>query len=133
MLHNKIMTYKSDKEKREKGMQILNRLGFLEKSGTPIAPDFMNHIIEMLYGDIWSREEVIDIKERSLITLSVLVALNRENELKMHFRGARNLEISKEKIEEMILHVGHYSGIPTGVSANQILNDVWSEMDKESE
>ena len=127
------MSYKSDKTKREKGMQILNRLGFLKKSGNPIAPDFMDHIIEMLYGDIWSREEIINIEERSLITLAVLVALNRENELKMHIRGARNLEISKEKIEEMILHVGHYSGIPTGVSANQILNDVWSEMDNESD
>ena len=130
MLHNKIMTYKSDKDKREKGMQILNRLGFLEKSGTPIAPDFMDHIIEMLYGDIWSREEMIDIKERSLITLSVLVALNRENELKMHFRGARNLAISKEKIEEMILHVAHYSGFPTAVSASQLLNKIWDEEKK---
>ena len=114
-------------------MQILNRMGFLKNSGTPISSDFMDHIIEMLYGDIWSREDIIDIKERSLITLAVLVALNRENELKMHFRGARNIGITKEKIEEMILHVGHYSGIPTGVSANQILNDVWAQMDNESD
>ncbi len=133
MLHNKIMAYKNDKNKREKGMQILNRMGFLKSSGTPISSDFMDHIIEMLYGDIWSREDIIDIKERSLITLAVLVALNRENELKMHFRGARNIGITKEKIEEMILHVGHYSGIPTGVSANQILNDVWAQMDNESD
>tara|TARA_B100000579_G_C22749686_1_gene813365 strand:- start:73 stop:456 length:384 start_codon:yes stop_codon:yes gene_type:complete len=127
------MAYKNDKNKREKGMQILNRMGFLKSSGTPISSDFMDHIIEMLYGDIWSREDIIDIKERSLITLAVLVALNRENELKMHFRGARNIGITKEKIEEMILHVGHYSGIPTGVSANQILNDVWAQMDNESD
>ena len=55
----------------------------------------------------------------------------RENELKIHFRGALNLGISKEKLEEMILHVAHYSGFPTGVSANQILNEIVSDLEKE--
>jgi len=125
------VTYKINKDKREKGMLILKKMGFLEKSGTPISKDFMDHIIQMLFGEIWSREDVISLQERSLITLTALVALNREKELKMHIRGARNLGISKEKIEEMILHVSHYSGFPTGVSANQTLNDVWAQMDKE--
>ena len=65
--------------------------------------------------------------QRSMITLTVLVALNRENELKSHLRGAKNLGITKEKIEEMILHVAHYSGFPTAVSASQLLNKVWDE------
>ena len=47
-------------------------------------------------------------------------------------KGALNLGVSKEKIEEMILHVAHYSGFPTGVSANQILNDICAEIDNES-
>ena len=46
-------------------------------------------------------------------------------------RGAKNLGITKEKIEEMILHVAHYSGFPTAVSASQLLNKVWDE-EKES-
>ena len=91
----------------------------------------MAHIVDALYGTIWSRDEVIDLQERSLITVAVLVALNRENELKIHIRGALNLGISKEKLEEMILHVAHYSGFPTGVSANQILNEIISELEKE--
>jgi 4-carboxymuconolactone decarboxylase len=91
----------------------------------------MAHIIDALYGSIWSRDEIISLPERSLITVAVLVALNRENELKIHIRGALNLGVSKEKIEEMILHVAHYSGFPTGVSANQILNEIVSDFEKE--
>lgn len=126
------MTYKIDKESREKGLKILKKMDLLQNSATPISKDFMAHIVDALYGNIWSRDELISLPERSLITVAVLVALNRENELKIHFRGALNLGVSKEKIEEMILHVAHYSGFPTGVSANQILNDICAEIDKES-
>ncbi|MBL6841091.1 carboxymuconolactone decarboxylase family protein [Pelagibacterales bacterium] len=126
------MTYKIDKESREKGLKILKKMDLLQNSATPISKDFMAHIVDALYGNIWSRDELISLPERSLITVAVLVALNRENELKIHLRGALNLGVSKEKIEEMILHVAHYSGFPTGVSANQILNDICAEIDKES-
>ena len=126
------MTYKIDKESREKGLQILKKMDLLEGNGTPISKDFMAHIVDALYGNIWSRDEIISLSERSLITVAVLVALNRENELKIHIKGALNLGVSKDKIEEMILHVAHYSGFPTGVSANQILNDICAEIDNES-
>ena len=126
------MTYKIDKESREKGLKILKKMDLLQNSATPISKDFMAHIVDALYGNIWSRDELISLPERSLITVAVLVALNRENELKIHLRGALNLGVSKEKIEEMILHVAHYSGFPTGVSANQILNDICAEIDNES-
>ena len=126
------MTYKIDKVSREKGLQILKKMDLLEGNGTPISKDFMAHIVDALYGNIWSRDEIISLPERSLITVAVLVALNRENELKIHIKGALNLGVSKEKIEEMILHVAHYSGFPTGVSANQILNDICAEIDNES-
>ena len=125
------MTYKIDKESREKGLHILQKMDLLEGNGTPISKDFMAHIVDALYGNIWSRDEIISLPERSLITVAVLVALNRENELKIHIKGALNLGVSKEKIEEMILHVAHYSGFPTGVSANQILNDICAEIDNE--
>ena len=126
------MAYKIDKDNRKKGMKILEEMDLLKSSDKPISRDFMAHIIDALYGSIWSRDDIISLPERSLITVAVLVALNRENELKIHIRGALNLGVSKEKIEEIILHVSHYSGFPTGVSANQILNDICSEIDQES-
>ena len=125
------MVYKIDKEKREKGLEIMKKMGLLNNEDKPISRDYMAHIVDALYGTIWSRDEIIGLEERSLITVAVLVALNRENELKIHIRGALNLGISKEKLEEMILHVAHYSGFPTGVSANQILNDIVLEFKEE--
>ena len=88
------MTYKINKEKREKGLKIMEQMGLIKSGDKPISRDFMAHIVDALYGTIWSRDEVIDLQERSLITVAVLVALNRENELKIHIRGALNLGIS---------------------------------------
>ena len=120
-----------DDQDRNKGLEILKRMDLLKNDETPVSKDLLKQIIDMLYGTIWSRTEQLSLQERSMITLTVLVALNRENELKSHLRGAKNLGITKEKIEEMILHVAHYSGFPTAVSASQLLNKVWDE-EKES-
>jgi len=120
-----------DDQDRKKGLEILKKMNLLKNDETPVSRDLLKQIIDMLYGTIWSRTEQLSLQERSMITLTVLVALNRENELKSHLRGAKNLGITKEKIEEMILHVAHYSGFPTAVSASQLLNKVWDE-EKES-
>ncbi len=120
-----------DDQDRKKGLEILKKMDLLKNDETPVSKDLLKQIIDMLYGTIWSRTEQLSLQERSMITLTVLIALNRENELKSHLRGAKNLGITKEKIEEMILHVAHYSGFPTAVSASQLLNNVWDE-EKES-
>ena len=120
-----------DDQDRKKGLEILEKMDLLKNDETPVSKDLLKQIIDMLYGTIWSRTEQLSLQERSMITLTVLVALNRENELKSHLRGAKNLGITKEKIDEMILHVAHYSGFPTAVSASQLLNKVWDE-EKES-
>ncbi len=120
-----------DDQDRKKGLEILKKMDLLKNDETPVSKDLLKQIIDMLYGTIWSRTEQLSLQERSMVTLTVLVALNRENELKSHLRGAKNLGITKEKIEEMILHVAYYSGFPTAVSASQLLNKVWDE-EKES-
>ena len=120
-----------DDQDRKKGLEILKKMDLLKNNETPVSKDLLKQIIDMLYGTIWARTEQLSLQERSMITLTVLVALNRENELKSHLRGAKNLGITKDKIEEMILHVAHYSGFPTAVSASQLLNKVWDE-EKES-
>ena len=66
-----------------------------------------------------------------MITCSVLVALGRDEEQRTHFRIARNLGISRTKLEAMITHVAHYAGWPVASSALRILNDVWLSMDTE--
>tara|TARA_S200000501_G_scaffold286611_1_gene271077 strand:- start:5702 stop:6124 length:423 start_codon:yes stop_codon:yes gene_type:complete len=114
-----------NEDDRKKGLEILKKMDLLKSDETPVSKGLLLQIIDMLYGTIWSKDDLLSLQERSMITLTVLVALNRENELKSHLRGAKNLGIKKEKIEEMILHVAFYSGFPTSVSASQLLNKVW--------
>jgi alkylhydroperoxidase/carboxymuconolactone decarboxylase family protein YurZ len=52
--------------------------------------------------------------------------------LRLHFRGARNLGFSREKLEEIIFHLAHYAGWPNAVSSSNVLDEVWQEMDNET-
>tara|TARA_B100000989_G_C19222556_1_gene336487 strand:+ start:59 stop:481 length:423 start_codon:yes stop_codon:yes gene_type:complete len=124
-LKAKIKNMPLNEDDRKKGLEILKKMDLLKSDETPVSKGLLVQIIDMLYGTIWSKDDLLSLQERSMITLTVLVALNRENELKSHLRGAKNLGIKKEKIEEMILHVAFYSGFPTSVSASQLLNKVW--------
>ena len=124
------MSYESDEKKLKAGMEVVEKLNFLSLAGSAISDDFRQHTIETLFGGVWTRPG-LEIEERSLITVASLISLNRENELRLHFRGARNLGFSKEKLEEIIFHLAHYAGWPNSVTASNVLDSVWKEMDEE--
>ena len=124
------MSYDSDDKKLAAGVAIIEKLGLLSKANPALGDDFRQHTIEALFGTIWTRDG-LSLEQRSMITLTTLIALNREHELVLHFRGARNLGIERATIEELILHVAHYAGWPVAVTASSILDDVWKEMDEE--
>ena len=126
------MSFESDEKKLKKGMGVVEKLNFISKAGSAISDDFRAHTIENLFGTVWARPG-LEIEERSMITLASLIALNRENELKLHFRGARNLGFTKEKLEEIIFHLAHYAGWPNAVSSSNVLAEVWQEMDEEKD
>lgn len=116
--------------KIDKGKATLEKLLAGHKTGGKLPKKFGRMTLEHLFGDVWQGEELA-IEERSLITCTVLVALGREAEQRIHFRGARNLGISREKLEGMLTHVAHYAGWPAAVSGCRILDEVWSAMDEE--
>jgi 4-carboxymuconolactone decarboxylase len=115
----------------EKGMATLRRLFGSSVGGTPLPPAFAQMTVEHLFGEVWQRPGLA-LEERSLVTCAVLVALGREAEQKIHFRGARNLGISREKLDELLLHIAHYAGWPVAVSALRVLDEVWRTMDGEA-
>ena len=117
--------------KSEKGIGVLRRLFGEAAGGNPLPAEFGRMTVEHLFGDVWQGPELA-IEERSLLTCGVLVALGREVEQRLHFRGARNLGIPRDKLEALITHVGHYSGWPTAVGAFRALDAVWSTMDEEA-
>lgn len=120
----------TDEERFAAGRQLAGRLFAGAPPGRRLPPEMARHTMTHLFGDVWQGEDLA-IEERSLITCTVLVALGRENEQRLHFRGARNLGIERQKLEAMMTHVAHYAGWPVAVSALRVLAEVWDEMDAE--
>lgn len=114
----------SDSEKRAKGVELAKKILAGSPPGAKVPEKFREYSLQHLFGDVWQGEE-LSVQERSLITCSMLVALNREAEQRIHFRAAKNLGVEREKIEGMITHAAHYAGWPCAASAFRVLAEVW--------
>jgi 4-carboxymuconolactone decarboxylase len=84
------------------------------------ATDFNRPFEELVtrycFGDAWGRPG-LDRKTRSLLTLAILTAISKPNQLKIHVRGALTNGATREEIREVLLHTSIYAGIPAGVEA----------------
>ena len=117
-------------DKREKGMAMVGKL--LEGTGAgglPLPEKFSTYTIEHLFGDLWQGDDLA-LADRSFATCVTLIALNRESEQKLHFVGARNVGIPREKLEAAITHVAHYAGWPVAMTAFRVLSEVWPTADE---
>lgn len=85
-----------------------------------IAPKLAELTDQVVFGDIWERED-LSKRDRSLITVATLVALNRSEQLPFHLNFALENGVSREELVELITHLAFYSGWPTAVSAINIL------------
>ena len=111
-------------DKAAKGMEVLRRLFGAGVSEPALPEELKRYTVEHLFGDVWQGTELA-IEERSLVTCAVLIALGREAEQRIHFRGARNLGIPRAKMEALLAHLAHYAGWPVAVSGNRVLDEVW--------
>jgi 3-oxoadipate enol-lactonase/4-carboxymuconolactone decarboxylase len=83
---------------------------------TPFTAAFQDFITRTAWGDVWNRPGLTR-RERSIATLTALVALGHENELEMHVRAALRNGLSPDEIGEVILHTGIYAGVPAANTA----------------
>lgn len=113
-------------ERAARGQAILTKLTGSPPPEGPLLPlaEFSKITVEHLFGDVWTRPG-LEIEQRELITLATLIAAGRETELRFHFSSARNLGLTRQALEEVIIHVAHYAGWPTGVGASRVLAEVW--------
>lgn len=91
-----------------------------------VAPKLTELSEDVLFGDIWERPG-LSKRDRSLITVATLVALNRTEQLPFHLRRALEHGISKDEIIELITHLAFYSGWPTAMSAVLLAKDVFQQ------
>jgi 4-carboxymuconolactone decarboxylase len=117
-----------DAERWKKGAAKMKELFGREPQPGMMHDGFLDVTVENLFGDIWTRPG-LELKERSMITVAALTVLARERELKTHLRGALNAGISREKINEIMIHLAHYGGWPTGVNGLRIAKELFDEMD----
>ena len=97
----------------------------IERTSELTAP-FQDFITRFAWGAVWSRPG-LDRRTRSAITLAVLTALGRENEIEMHVRGAVRNGLSEAEIGEILLHTAVYAGVPTANAAFAIAQRVFEE------
>jgi 4-carboxymuconolactone decarboxylase len=95
---------------------------------TPFTAPFQDFITRYAWGSVWTRPG-LELRERSMITLAVLTALGRENEIEMHVRGALRNGLSAEQIGEVLLHTAVYAGVPASNAAYAIAQRVIAEHD----
>ena len=83
---------------------------------TDFTAPIQQHITRNAWGEVWQRDG-LDLKTRSLVTVGMLTALGKQNELKGHVRGALNNGATVKEIQEVLLHAAIYCGVPTSVEA----------------
>ena len=91
--------------------------------------DFQDFITRYAWGEVWNRPG-LERHTRSLLTLTLMIALNREDEFKMHVRAAFNNGVTREEIREVILHAAIYAGVPAANSAMHWAEDAFAAIDK---
>ena len=90
---------------------------------TPFTAPLQEMVTRHAWGNTWQRQG-IDLRTRSMITVSMLVALGRMHELKVHVRGALNNGVTPEELQEIFLHASVYCGYPATVDAFRSASEV---------
>lgn len=86
------------------------------EQATPFSGPLQELVTRHAWGNTWQRPG-LDLRTRSIVTVSMLVALGRMHELKVHLRGALNNGVTKQELQEILLHASVYCGFPAAVDA----------------
>lgn len=100
-------------------------------AATAPADDFsqplQDLVTEYCWGAVWGRDG-LSLGTRSLLNVAMLAALNRPNQLRVHIRGALNNGITREQIQEVLLQVAIYAGVPAAVDAFRVAGETLAEL-----
>ena len=124
----------NDGERHKAGMKVRRavlgdaHVDGAEKNKTEFTEPFQDLITRYAWGEIWSRPG-LPRQTRSLVTLAMMIALNRCDEFRMHVRAALNNKVSREEIQEVLLQSAVYCGVPAANTAFHIAQEVFTEVD----
>jgi 4-carboxymuconolactone decarboxylase len=122
-----------DTERYKKGLEIRREVLGNDHVDRALAKvnefngPFQEFITRYAWGEIWEREG-LSRRDRSLVTLAMLIALNREAEFRMHVRAAFRNGVTLEELRELLLQSGVYCGLPAANAAIRAVEEVISEV-----
>jgi 4-carboxymuconolactone decarboxylase len=90
---------------------------------------FQDLVTEYCWGAVWGREE-LNRKTRSMLTVAMIAALNRPQELRTHIRAAVTNGVTREEIREVFMQVAVYAGVPAAVDGFRIAREVLTDLDR---
>lgn len=95
---------------------------------TEVTEEFQQLITRYAWGEIWTRDG-LPRHTRSLLTIAMMVALNRSEELALHLRAAKNNGVTRDEIKEVLLQTAIYCGVPAANSAFHLADRIFREED----
>jgi 4-carboxymuconolactone decarboxylase len=102
-----------------------------EANKTDFDADYQRYITESAWGSIWTRPG-LDKKTRHLLTIAMLAALGKQDELAMHIRATRNTGVTADEVKEVFLQVSVYAGLPAANGAFALAKRVLKELESET-
>ena len=126
-----------DRKKYDQGMKVRRAVlgdAHVERSlqnRTPFNEAFQDLLTRYAWGEIWSRPG-LSRQIRSMLTLAMMVALNRPDELRLHLRAALTNGVSRDEIQEVLLQAAIYCGVPAANSAFYAAEEVFAQADQKS-
>ena len=91
-----------------------------------IAPKLADLTDTVLFGDVWARPQ-LSRRDRSLVTVSALIAMNRPDQLRSHLALARQNGLTEEELVEAITHLAFYAGWPNAITAVAVAREVFKK------
>lgn len=96
-------------------------------AGAGVDADFQRWLTETAWGGPWTRDDLLDRRTRSCITVAVLTALRAEGELALHLRAALRNGVTPAELAEVIMHTAVYAGVPAANAAMAVAKQVLAE------
>ena len=98
------------------------------------APEFAHLNDDILFGEVWSRNDLLSLRDRSLVTITSLISQGlTDSSLTYHLQTAKKNGITRTEISEIITHIAFYAGWPKAWAAFRLAKEVWNNVDKQSE
>ena len=121
-------TFKRGAEVR-KWLMGEQRFNAAQARRTAFTEEWMDFVNQYAFGEVWARPG-LDKKTRHMLTIAMLTALGRLEELETHLSLTPNSGVSRDEVREVLMHAAIYAGVPAAMSAFNRANKVFTEMDQ---